>query len=386
MAGGLFEGVIDAAVLGVLSQLDGCPAPFAGAGDEWTGVLGEAARVGLLSDLGGGLFRVHPALPVELLGEWERSNPDGFAETHAWMLGLLVEAHAHLGSYLYQQIGSGDANQAFARSPSRPTLLGGCWVTPSTPNNGATLNGSCNPSTSTGTRGACQRRPEDGSTGSNQPPKPPTGTHHHGTNQPAVYGSLLPVPTQTGLGGHISWMPPTRPTTRFAQRSKPAPRHQTVTGTSPSPTTNSARLAQDRGDYDTAQDWYHKSLTINEELGNKPNLATTYHQLGILAQARGTTTPPRTGTTKHSPSTRNSTTNPTSQHLPPARHPRPGPGGLRHRPGLVPQITHHRRGTRQQTRPRHQLSPARHPRPGPGGLRQRPGLVPQITHHLRGAR
>ena len=44
--------------------------------------------------------------------------------------------------------------------------------------------------------------------------------------------------------------------------------------------------AQDRGRLDEADDWYRKSLAINEELGNRPGMAS---------------------------------------HLPPARHHRPGP-------------------------------------------------------------
>ncbi len=46
-------------------------------------------------------------------------------------------------------------------------------------------------------------------------------------------------------------------------------------------------VAQDRGRLDDAEDWYRQSLTINEELGNRPYMATTYHQLGIVAQLRG---------------------------------------------------------------------------------------------------
>ena len=41
--------------------------------------------------------------------------------------------------------------------------------------------------------------------------------------------------------------------------------------------------AQDRGRLDEADDWYRKSLAIKEELGNRPGMASTYHQLGITA-------------------------------------------------------------------------------------------------------
>ncbi len=46
-------------------------------------------------------------------------------------------------------------------------------------------------------------------------------------------------------------------------------------------------IAQNRGQWDKAEDWYQQSLTINEELGDRPGMATTYHQLGRIAQDRG---------------------------------------------------------------------------------------------------
>jgi tetratricopeptide (TPR) repeat protein len=46
-------------------------------------------------------------------------------------------------------------------------------------------------------------------------------------------------------------------------------------------------IAQDRGDYDQALDWYRQSLAIKEELGNRGGMASSYHQLGMIAQDRG---------------------------------------------------------------------------------------------------
>ena len=45
--------------------------------------------------------------------------------------------------------------------------------------------------------------------------------------------------------------------------------------------------AQARGRLDEAEDWYRKSLAIEEELGDRPSMAMTYHQLGYTAQDRG---------------------------------------------------------------------------------------------------
>lgn len=44
--------------------------------------------------------------------------------------------------------------------------------------------------------------------------------------------------------------------------------------------------AQARGRLDKAEDWYRKSLAIEEELGNLPGMALAYGQLGLLAEAR----------------------------------------------------------------------------------------------------
>jgi Tetratricopeptide repeat len=44
--------------------------------------------------------------------------------------------------------------------------------------------------------------------------------------------------------------------------------------------------AQARRRLDEADDWYRKSLTIKESLDNRPGMALTYGQLGLLAEAR----------------------------------------------------------------------------------------------------
>ena len=46
-------------------------------------------------------------------------------------------------------------------------------------------------------------------------------------------------------------------------------------------------LAQKRGAYDEALEWYKKVLQIDEELGNRAGMANSYHQLGMVAQQRG---------------------------------------------------------------------------------------------------
>ena len=69
-------------------------------------------------------------------------------------------------------------------------------------------------------------------------------------------------------------------------------------------------LAQDRGDYDEAARQYQRALDINERLGNQAGMATSYRQLGILAQPAATTTKPNAATNEPSTSSSGSATRP----------------------------------------------------------------------------
>ena len=48
-------------------------------------------------------------------------------------------------------------------------------------------------------------------------------------------------------------------------------------------------LAQARGDYDTAHTYYQRALTIFEELGDRVNIAKVRRNLGILAKDQNNT-------------------------------------------------------------------------------------------------
>ncbi|MEV2233437.1 tetratricopeptide repeat protein, partial [Streptomyces phaeochromogenes] len=45
-------------------------------------------------------------------------------------------------------------------------------------------------------------------------------------------------------------------------------------------------VAQERGQLDEAETLYRQSLTIKEDLGNRPIMASTYGQLGLLAKTQ----------------------------------------------------------------------------------------------------
>ncbi|MBC2694658.1 MAG: tetratricopeptide repeat protein [Desulfobacteraceae bacterium] len=45
-------------------------------------------------------------------------------------------------------------------------------------------------------------------------------------------------------------------------------------------------IAQERGDFEKAEDWYKRSLKISEQLGDEHGAAGTYHELGMVAGER----------------------------------------------------------------------------------------------------
>jgi hypothetical protein len=45
-------------------------------------------------------------------------------------------------------------------------------------------------------------------------------------------------------------------------------------------------VAQERGALAASEGWYRKALEIEEALGNRPGMAMSYGQLGLLAEAR----------------------------------------------------------------------------------------------------
>ena len=147
-------------------------------------------------------------------------------------------------------------------------------------------------------------------------------------------------------------------------------------------------LAQLRGDDDEAEQRYHQSLEINERLGNQAGMASSYHQLGILAQDRGdydeaerryqqaladqraTRKPSRHGqpaTTSSGSSRRTAAT---------TRRPR-----QRYQP-----IPRDRRATRKPGRHGHQLPPTRDPRAAPRQLRRSRAALPPIPPDQRATR
>ncbi len=280
----LFHGVADENILTAFSATKGVPPRFAGASsDEWGAVLQDAARVGLLTGVGVGMYRIHPALPGYLAAGWRAENPVGYSQERQAGEQALCTACAVFGRWLTGQIGSGDAALAY-------TVIG------------------------------LQRRTFGAMLGH--------ALDHHAwgdaerivraldeywdarglSEEAAVWADrILAATVDLGQGPLVpAWSLWQYTTIRQATRQKNAGQPDQAAQTyrhvlaylQGQPATDWTRAsiavlyhqlgitAQDRGRLDEADDWYRKSLAISEELGDLPGMALTYGQLGLLAEDR----------------------------------------------------------------------------------------------------
>ena len=110
----LFQDTADADVLRIFSAMDDVPQRFRGVGREaWGEVLDAAAGAGLLTPLGAGMYRLHPALPAYLAARWRTDEGAGYDDQRAAATRALLSAYAAFGSWLLQQTDSGDAGFAY---------------------------------------------------------------------------------------------------------------------------------------------------------------------------------------------------------------------------------------------------------------------------------
>jgi tetratricopeptide (TPR) repeat protein len=117
----LFRHVTDAEVLAITSIQGGCPDRFTGplgetfdqARHRWTEILDIATSVGVLTNIGAGIYRIHPALPGYLTAQWRKTADDYPAERSATEHAVLV-AFADFTAWAQRQIDTGNAAHAFA--------------------------------------------------------------------------------------------------------------------------------------------------------------------------------------------------------------------------------------------------------------------------------
>ena len=280
----LFHGVADEDLLMVLSAVEGVPARFAGVSkQEWTAVLEDAARVGLLTGLSAGMYRIHPALPGYLAAGWQAGNPDGYNREREACEEALCTACAAFSRWLTGQIASGNAALAY-------TIIGLERRTLSVMLGHALDRHAWDDAESIvraldaywDTRGLGQEAAAWAdrilaTTGPGQtPPRPARSLWLYTTIGQATRQKDAGLPDQAAQTYRqaLAYLQD-QPETEWTRGTISVVYHQL------------GMTAEARGRLDEAEDWYRKSLTIKEELGNRPGMAITYHELGITAQDRG---------------------------------------------------------------------------------------------------
>jgi tetratricopeptide (TPR) repeat protein len=283
----LFHGVADEDVLATFSAVEGVPGRFAGISrEEWAAVLNDAARVGLLSSLGYGMYRIHPALPGYLAADWKSLDPDGYDAERDACEQALCAACAAFSRWLIDQIASGNAALAYTVIGLQRRTLG------------AMLSRALDRHAWNDAEDIVRALDEYWDT--------------RGLGEEAaiwadrILAATADLDLTQGPGDSAGslWL---YTTNRQANRQKTAGQldraaqtyRQALAYLQNQPETEWSRgntaviyhmlgyTAQDRGHLDEADDWYRQSLTIKEELGDRPRMAGTYHQLGTTAQARG---------------------------------------------------------------------------------------------------
>jgi tetratricopeptide (TPR) repeat protein len=324
----LFQGIADQGILEVFSKVPSVPARFAGAvKEDWRQVLEEAAEVGLLTPLGSGMYRIHPALPAYLAAQWRGDEPDGHNLMRETATGALVTAYAALGDWLLREIQSGDVGSAFAviglhhrtmghlldhalacelwdearyiieplddywdargmageaaawsdrvllategahgAAPSTDTRVGRLWLFTAGAQAGRQL---------------VRLRLDDAERSYDQirvaleaqPPSPQVKK-----DLSVTYHQLGMVAQAGGrLGEAVEWYRKSLAISEASgnQTYVAATYHQLGT------------VAQGTGHLGEAAQWYRKSLAISEELGNRAHMALTFAQLGLLTEQQG---------------------------------------------------------------------------------------------------
>ncbi len=284
----LFLGVADVDVLDALSQVEQVPARFRGVSrDDWLGVLDRAVHVGLLTELPGGMYEVHPALPAFLVALWQEQEPDVYATDR------MATDQAFLTAYV-----------AFAR-----------WLTPQSDTSAAplvqlivdlqrrTMGQLLGRALDTGQWRAAQELAT-----------PLTAYLQVRALDEEIHGWVGRI--RTAVAEAVGTPPPLdhpagvlwltslsrsvlllKDAGRLDEAGAVLDEIDEVLRAQANPDRfrsamavcwhQRGQLAQLRGQWTEAEHWYRRALAVEELLGDPASTANTYHQLGRIAQLRG---------------------------------------------------------------------------------------------------
>ncbi|WP_324796954.1 tetratricopeptide repeat protein [Streptomyces cyaneofuscatus] len=284
----LFHGVADADVLGAFSSLPETPERYRGRTEQsWAELLKRSADLGLLTPLGAGQYRLPPALPAHLAARWHTRAAGAQADERDAALQALVLVYADLGTWLSGEIHRGDAQLALALIRYQQRMLGAMVASALSHGEWEKARSILQPLNSYWeVRGLAQEAQSwadrvllavealDGTR--------PDAATPEGRLWLFVVGSQA---DRQVAAGQLDEAENTYRTILLAlddQASSPSRSHFIAVGYH-----QLGMVAQERGRLGEAEDWYRKSLSIEEEFRNGPGMATGYHQLGMVAQERG---------------------------------------------------------------------------------------------------
>ncbi len=283
----LFQGVADTNVLREFSQVPDVPQRFSGFSREiWSEAFDEATGVGLLRMLSTSIYQIHPALPTYLAAQWRSEEADGYENQREAADRALLTAYASLGIWLSQEIQTGEAGFAFALvDRQRRTLahLLGLALDTGRWEEARAIAGPLNDYFDVRGRYEEARgwvdRARVALEGDGVPPNldSPAGAlwlfymSAEGKRQTITYRLELAESAYR----EILDMLQSQPSAAQQQERLSVTYHQLGT------------VAEQQGRLDDAAGWYHKSLAIEEKLGNRRGMAGCYHQLGRVAQMHG---------------------------------------------------------------------------------------------------
>jgi tetratricopeptide (TPR) repeat protein len=284
----LFRGVADADVLAVFSQAPQVPERFVGATeDDWSAALDDAAGVGLLTGLDAGIYRIHPALPGFLATAWRSEETGSWDATRDAAISALLTAHATLGDWLNGQIKSGDAGLANAvielESHNLGSALGyaiDCGLWEPAQDILEPLDDFWDARGLDVEAGAWADRVRSATEGPDG--TPPLPDNPAGAVWRFVTGSQANRELNRGhLDAAETAYLQIMGTLQLMEASPGQQRHLGNTYH------QLGRVAEERGSLTTAQEWYHKSLAVKGEADDQYGTATSYHQLGNIAYVTG---------------------------------------------------------------------------------------------------
>ena len=236
----LFHGVADEDVLMAFSAVEGVPDRFAGVSkQEWTAVLEDAARVGLLTGLGAGMYQIHPALPGYLAAGWHAEDPAGYSPgaggVRAGPVHRLrrLQPVADRADRIRERRPRLRHHRAAAADPGRDAR-----PRPGPPRVGRSRAALSGRWMRTGTPAASARKPPPGPTASWTPPPAPARTPPETRRRRC--GCTPPSARPPGRRTPGSRTRPRKPTGRPSPTCRTSPKPNGPAATSPSSTTSSA--------------------------------------------------------------------------------------------------------------------------------------------------